>query len=95
MTVSHGDPDFGERGHGISGRFQILDKACARSPVVAKRVEGRRRDRVDGIGPDQFLDVDDVAIVGVFVPVLAQSTRCVWAPWLASACQRGPLKSSW
>ena len=63
--VLHGDPDLGERGHGVSGGLHIFHEACARPPVVAKRVEGRRRDRVDGIGPDQLLDVDDVAVVGV------------------------------
>ena len=66
--ILHGDPDFGERGHRVSGGLHILHEACARPPVVAKRVEGRRRDRVDGIGPDQLLDVDHVAVVGVLGP---------------------------
>ena len=64
----HGDPDFGERGHRVSGGLHILHEACARLPVVAKRLEGRGRDRVDGIGPDQLLDVDHVAVVGVLGP---------------------------
>src|SRR2546422_9609153 len=37
-----------------------------RSPaVLAERIEGRRRNRVHGVRPDQLLNVDNVAVGGV------------------------------
>ena len=88
VTSSHGDTDLREPIHRVTGGVDVLGEARARPPVSAKRFEGRRRDRVDGIGPDQLFDVDDVAIGGFFTPVLAHSRRCVWAPRAASASQR-------
>ena len=55
-----------EQVHRVMGGVDIFGEARARPPVIPKRFEGRRRKRVDGIGPDQLFDVDDVAIAGVF-----------------------------
>jgi hypothetical protein len=40
-------------------------RRAAHLPVVAERLEGRGRHRVDGVGRDQLLHVDHVAVLGV------------------------------
>ena len=61
----HGDARAAERRHRVERGVDVLLKAGARPAVIAKRVEGRRRYRVDGVRPDQFLDVEHIAIGGV------------------------------
>ena len=59
------DACFGQRPHRVAGTVEILREACARTAVIAEGRESRWRHRVDGVGPDQLLDVDYVAIAGV------------------------------
>ena len=43
----------------------VFGETVAQLAVVAERVESGRRNRVDGVRADQFLDVHDVAILGI------------------------------
>ena len=72
----------------------VFRQARPRMPVIAKGIEGRRRNGVDGILADQFFHVHHVAVAGFFVLVLAQSTRCVCAPLAASFFQRSLSRKS-
>ena len=54
-----------ERGHGLLGRADILLQARTHAAMVAEGVHGLRRHGVDGVGADQFLDIEHVAVGGV------------------------------
>src|SRR5262245_35143858 len=47
------------------GGLDVFNEARTWPSVIAERAERRGRDRGDGIGADEFLDVHDVAIGGV------------------------------
>ena len=57
------DAGFIERFQHVAGVVDIFFEAVARLAVVAERIERRRRHGVDGVGADQFLDIEDVAVV--------------------------------
>ena len=57
------DAGFIELRQHVPGVLDILLEAVARRAVVAERVERRRRHGVDGVGTDQLLDVEHVAVV--------------------------------
>ena len=62
----HRDAGSGEVGHGFARAVQIFGQALTRLAVIAEGVKRGRRDGVDGVGADQFFDVDDVAVILIF-----------------------------
>ena len=59
------DAGLGQGTHRIEGAVEVLGEARSRAPVIPERCQGRGRDRVHRVRPDQLLDVDHVAIAGV------------------------------
>ena len=53
------------RHHGVGALSVLGHRVLADLSVVADRVHGVHRHRVDGVAPDQLLDVDRVAVGGV------------------------------
>src|SRR5690349_16926265 len=82
-----------ERLHNVPGPVKIFFETGAQFPVLSKGVHRGWRHGVDGVRADQLLDIEHIAVFWVFVPVLAQSSRCVGAPFARKASQRGPAKS--
>ena len=87
----------------IAGRFErrrasrlapaTSSSGSARLAVVAERGERLGRHRVDRVGADQLLDVEDVAVVRVLrAGARPQHALRPARPALASASQRGPAK---
>ena len=76
------DAELVERGERVLRRRRRPRSRLARGrAVVAEGLERRRRHGVDGVGPDQLLDVAERrGTRGFFVLVLAHSSRCTLAP---------------
>ena len=49
----------------LARAVDVLLERVAHLAVVGERLDGLARHRVDRLGPDQLLDVDDVAVLGV------------------------------
>ncbi len=60
------DAGFLELGQDMPRILDIFLEAVARLAMIAKGVKRGRRHRVDGVGSDQLLDVEHVAVVLVF-----------------------------
>ena len=82
-----------ERLHDVPGPVKVFFETRAEFPVLSKSVHRGRRHGVDGVRADQLLNIEHIAVFRILVPVLAQSSRCGWAPFARSASQRGPAKS--
>ena len=61
----HGDAGLGEILHDLRGRGDVLGQAGTQLTVFAEGIEGRGRNGVDGFRADQFLDIEDVAILRI------------------------------
>ena len=60
--IVHRDAGVFEQRERVEGGVGVLDEARARTAVIAKRIQGRGRNRGDRVGSDQFLDVQAVPI---------------------------------
>ena len=56
-------PDFSSSSSTLRGVLDIFLKAVARLAMIAERIQRRRRHGVDGVGADQLLDIEHVAVV--------------------------------
>ena len=56
-------PDFSSSASTCLCILDVLLEAVARRAVIAEGVERRRRHRVDGVGTDQLLDIEHIAVV--------------------------------
>jgi hypothetical protein len=66
----------------------------ANAPVIAKRIERRRRDGCDRIRTNQRFDVQDIGVRSILGFVLAQSGRWTRAPRRLKVAKRSPSNSS-
>ncbi len=62
VTLASETPAFSRSSRTSRGLGQVLLQAGARDAVVAERGEGLGGNRVHGLGPDQLLDVEHVAV---------------------------------
>jgi len=76
------------------GAFDIVLEAGAYLSMVAEGFKRRRRHGVHGARTDDLVDVQDVAVLRVFLLVLPQGRRCRWALLSTKAFQRAPRKIS-
>ena len=61
----HRDAGAGEGLHRVGGGLDVLLEARTDPPMVTESIEGGGGDRVDRVGSDQLLDVEDVAVARV------------------------------
>jgi hypothetical protein len=79
------DPEPGQRGEDRPGFVEILFDGELRMAVVAERVEGRRRNGVDGAPPDERFDVEDVREVRI-LRARARPEEPLWMRALFRQC---------
>ena len=61
----HRDANAGQVGHCLLCAGQVLRQTLSWLAVIAESVNRGRRDGVDRVWPDQFLDIDDVTVVRI------------------------------
>ena len=88
----HRDSGAREIIHGLPRNVDVFFEAGARMAVVAKGVERGRRNRINRIGPDEFLDVEHIAIGRIFGAGAGPEQALRLRAACREACQRGPLK---
>ncbi len=85
-------PTLARVGHGLARGLDIFRQAVARLAVIAEGFERRRRHGIDGVGPDQLLDVEHVAIGRILWcwcwPTARAASARPWPPASSSAGRR-------
>ena len=94
-TSRHVDADRRERGHDAGGLVDALVDRAGDATVVLERLDRALGHGVDGVGPDEVVDVERVGVVGVLRRRRRPQRPLHPAPRGRRArCQRSPEKRS-